>query len=120
MKGIKKDLEMLLSYKNWNTVAVHNPEGEYGHQHHRMTSALVTQICVDRGMTDVLEFFGKYYSKAKLPAAEAGLPRLSDEELKFKEYLLTFYKSQKSTVDKLGHMNPFENWLTYDEYVSGK
>lgn len=119
-EGIKKDLEMLLGYKNWNTVAVHNPDGEYGHQHHVMTSRLVTEICIEKGMTGVLEYFGKYYSKAKLAGAEAGLTRITDEELKFKEYLLTFYKSQKSTVEKLGHMNPFEMWQTFNEYYAGK
>ena len=118
--GISKDIDMLLSYKNWNTVVTHNPDGEYGHQHHKMTSRIVTECCLSRKMTDRLEYFGKYYSAAKLPAAQDGLARLTDEELKFKEYLLSFYKSQKSTVTKLGHMNPFEEWQTFDEYYGNK
>ena len=119
-EGISKDIGMLLSYKNWHTVVTHNPDGEYGHQHHKMTSAIVTQGCIDRGMTDRLEYFGKYYSAAKLPGVQDSLTRISDEELKFKEYLLTFYKSQKTTVNKLGHMNPFEEWQTFDEYYGNK
>ena len=118
--GISKDIDMLLSYKNWNTVVTHNPDGEYGHQHHKMTSRIVTECCLSRKMTDRLEYFGKYYSAAKLPAAQDGLARLTDEELKFKEYLLSFYKSQKSTVTKLGHMDPFEEWQTFDEYYGNK
>ena len=119
-EGISKDIGMLLSYKNWNTVVTHNPDGEYGHQHHKMTSRIVTQGCIDRHMTDRLEYFGKYYSAAKLPAAQDSLSRLSAEELKYKEYLLTFYRSQKSTITKLGHMNPFEEWQTFDEYYADK
>ncbi len=116
MDGLRHDIDVLLSYKNWDVVATHNPDGEYGHQHHKMTSALVTESCVAHGMTDRLQYMGKYYSKAKLPAAEAGLKRLTDEQLKFKEYLLSFYKSQRSTIDKLSHMNPYEMWQSYDEY----
>ena len=42
-KDIIKDLDTILTYKHWNMVATHNPEGEYGHIHHQMTSQLVTQ-----------------------------------------------------------------------------
>ena len=37
---IAKDLDFLMKYKHWGMVATHNPNGEYGHIHHKMTSKL--------------------------------------------------------------------------------
>ena len=114
--GLKADIDVLLNYKNWDIIATHNPDGEYGHQHHKMTSQLVTEGCIQNGMTDRLQYMGKYYSAKKLPNAIDKLNRITDEQLQFKEYLLSFYKSQKSTIDNLSHMNPFEEWQSYSEY----
>ncbi len=113
---LKKDLNLVLTYKDWKEVATHNPDGEYGHQHHKMASSIVTDLCRDLKMTDRLEYMGKYYKKSELPDVEKTLTRLTDEELAFKEHLLTFYKSQKKTVDKLSHMNPYEMWKPYSYY----
>ena len=41
--SIAKDLNTVLKYKHWGMVATHNPNGEYGHIHHKMTSKLVTE-----------------------------------------------------------------------------
>ncbi|HRM89516.1 MAG TPA: bifunctional ornithine acetyltransferase/N-acetylglutamate synthase, partial [Thomasclavelia ramosa] len=38
---IEDDLNYLLSKQHFNLVVTHNPKGEYGHQHHKMTSAIV-------------------------------------------------------------------------------
>ncbi|MBR6871990.1 MAG: PIG-L family deacetylase [Ruminococcus sp.] len=119
-EGLKKDLNLLLSYKNWDTIATHNPDGEYGHEHHKMTSQLVTEACQTLGLTGRLSYMGKYYSKAKLAKVQDTLTPISDEQLQFKEYLLKFYESQKSTIEKLGHMNPYEMWQTFDEYYADK
>lgn len=40
---IAKDLDLLMKYKHWGMVATHNPDGEYGHIHHKMTSRLMTE-----------------------------------------------------------------------------
>lgn len=40
---IAKDLDFLMKYKHWGMVATHNPNGEYGHIHHKMTSKLMTE-----------------------------------------------------------------------------
>lgn len=32
-----------MKYKHWGMVATHNPDGEYGHIHHKMTSRLMTE-----------------------------------------------------------------------------
>ena len=41
--SIAKDLNTVLKYKHWGMVATHNPNGEYGHIQHKMTSKLVTE-----------------------------------------------------------------------------
>ena len=39
---ITTDIKTILSFKKWDIVVTHNLEGEYGHIHHKMVSALVT------------------------------------------------------------------------------
>ncbi|MBR4554497.1 MAG: PIG-L family deacetylase [Ruminococcus sp.] len=114
--GIKKDVDMLVTYKNWKMIACHNPKGEYGHQHHKMTSATVTGQCLAHGILGKIRYFGKYYKKDKIDEVKDKLVRITDDQLKFKEYLLTLYKSQSGTIEGLSHMNPYEMWQTYDEY----
>ena len=43
-ESIRKDVEKIYRLKNWKKVVVHNPMGEYGHMHHRMTSKIVTDV----------------------------------------------------------------------------
>ena len=40
---MQKDIETILSYKNWEQVVTHNPTGEYGKYHHQQISKLVTK-----------------------------------------------------------------------------
>lgn len=109
-RGLSADLTLLLGYKKWSVIATHNPEGEYGHQHHIITSYLVTECCLELGIADRLMYMGNYYTKEELPKVESGLTRLTDEQLKAKEYMLSFYKSQSSTIEKFRHMLPYEMW----------
>lgn len=112
---IQQDVDLLVSYKNWQTIATHNPLGEYGHQHHWMTSRIVADSCIKFDCGDRLYYFGAYHSKAKLPDFEADMTPMTEEQLQFKKYLLTFYSSQESTIEKFEHMIPYEMWLKADE-----
>ena len=116
--GIEADLSALIDYKSWKTIATHNPDGEYGHEHHVMTSAIVTEACIELGKTDILNYFGVYHSAAKLPLFTDQMQRLSDEELSFKEGLLEYYESQSGTIKNLSHMNPYELWIPAAEWSS--
>lgn len=113
--NIHKDLERIINYKKWKTIVTHNPDGEYGHIHHKMTNEIVTEIyneiCSDK---QTLYFFGKYYSKEKLSDASDNLTPLSDD-IYDKKYTIirNSYKSQNSVVDKLQHMLKYENWQIY-------
>jgi LmbE family N-acetylglucosaminyl deacetylase len=39
-------------------VITHNPQGEYGHYHHRMTSQIVTNLLTSLDKLDILHYFG--------------------------------------------------------------
>ncbi len=102
---IKKDIKKILEYKNWDVVVTHNPDGEYGHIHHKMTSKIVTNL-YDK---DNLYYFGKYYKKNDIKDIKVK-NKLNNKELKNKKKMLEVYKSQGFIDDKFGHMYPYENW----------
>ena len=114
---MQHDVDMLVSYKKWSLIVTHNPLGEYGHQHHWMTSKLVADSCNKFDVGDKLYYFGIYYSKAKLPEHIDGMTPITDEQLEFKNYILEYYDSQESTIEKFEHMLPYEMWLKADEVV---
>ena len=109
--SINKDINTILSLKNWDSIVTHNPDGEYGHIHHRYTSALVTSHA-DR---DKLMYFGKYYY-GDIPNSDQ-LYYLTDEEFNFKtKTVLPLYSSQKAAVNSLYNMIHYENWISYQEW----
>lgn len=107
---ITKDLKKIINYKDWDLVVTHNPDGEYGHIHHKMTSKIVTSLADN----DRLYYFGKYYKKNDIPS---DLNKISLENSKIKkEKLIPIYQSQKSTMKVLGHMFDYENWVAKNEW----
>ena len=54
---------------------------------------------------------------AKLPEHIDGMTPITDEQLEFKNYILEYYDSQESTIEKFEHMLPYEMWLKADEVV---
>lgn len=114
--GIEKDVALLVGVKDWSLIVTHNPEGEYGHQHHIMTSSIVTEATKNKGCYNRLVYMGKYYKKDELEKVSDNLVRLPDEAIKYKEDLLSLYTSQGKTVDKLSHMNPYEMWVGASEW----
>lgn len=113
---IEADIENILQAKEWEMVAVHNPDGEYGHIHHKITSSIVTEKCVENNIEDRLWYFGRYYKKSELENSTEDMREYNSDRLKDKEELLSLYKSQKKTCDKLSHMNPYENWILYENW----
>ena len=104
-EDIKKDIKKILEYKSWDFVVTHNPDGEYGHIHHKMTSKIVSSIY----HKDNLYYFGKYYKKEDINKIDKE-NKLSNKELKDKKKMLDVYKSQGFIDKKFGHMYPYENW----------
>ncbi len=112
-KQIKKDLRAILEYKHWDLVVTHNPEGEYGHQHHIMTSQIVTDIY---GKQDNLYYFGKYYTKKALARLDQETTIDSKTLQRKTKDMLPIYQSQSFIDEKFGHMYPFETWVKSTEW----
>lgn len=112
---IKKDVEDILSLKKWDSVVTHNPDGEYGHIHHKITSKIVTDV----SSHDKLIYFGHYYSKKRLPEYVQTLKKIDDDAFAFKvNELIEVYKTQSFIKTKFDQMFPYENWLTYEEWMA--
>lgn len=112
-KEIQKDIQKILNYKNWQQVVTHNPDGEYGHTHHKMTSAIVTEVY---GKQENLYYFGKYYKNKELQKINKPIT-LDKKILKEKtKNMLPIYKSQGFIKEKFGHMYPYEDWIKSIEW----
>lgn len=127
--SLKKDIKLLLEYKNWDEIVTHNPEGEYGHIHHKLTHKAVTDESKAKALTDKLMYFGRFYWESKLdyllqnPDSEAAQSELSNlqpmEEslLAEKQAIVNGYVSQqKGAIAAFRHMIPYENWKTYAQW----
>ncbi len=115
-EDIIDDIEKIYALRDWEMVLTHNPKGEYGHQHHKMTNAIVT----DAVAHDKLFYFGKYYSKKDLENEDnvAELEVLDEDVLKEKEDILNLYTSQDNTIHKtFGHMLKYENVISYEDWM---
>ena len=111
--NITKDLEAIIALKDWHTIVTHNPDGEYGHIHHKMTSSLTTNIVKDKSK---LFYFGHYYSKANLVNNINDMVPINDELLKQKKNLIGLYKSQSFIQTYFDQMNPYEEWVNYNDW----
>ncbi len=112
--SIKKDVEKIYRLKNWKKVVVHNPMGEYGHMHHRMTSKIVTDV-VDHNK---LYYFNIYKRKSIIDYKNP-MPK---EDLEEKKRILSIYKSQGFIKKMFYHMIafekliPYEDWMKYEQF----
>lgn len=113
--AIIEDIENIYKLKNWKEVVTHNPEGEYGHIHHKMTNTIVTDA-VDH---DRLYYFGKYHSKRDLEEnGDEDLVKVDEQILEEKEEILNLYVTQDHTLHKtLGHMIPYEEKVSFKDWV---
>jgi LmbE family N-acetylglucosaminyl deacetylase len=110
---IIKDLETIISYKEWKTIVTHNEKGEYNHIHHIMTHSFVVDTCDKLSSSATQFYFGNYFSASSLmELTEEELPNaLTTKEYIEKFNLLSTYKSQAKTLLKLGHMIQFEEFI---------
>ena len=116
---IRNDIRYVVSYKNWETITTHNPEGEYGHIQHRFTSMMVTNICVEKKLTSKLQYFGKYYTAKYLNSTYVE-PCLTGTEIDEKEYIMSIcYPSQIKAHQTFDHMMPYEKMIKYKNWYFG-
>ena len=111
VKKIKKDITYILNKKAWAMVVTHNPLGEYGHIHHRLTSQIVSIEATNQN----LYYFGKYYKKKHVPHA---LKKINQKNYDEKMQLIQKYASQKKVMEHLDHMMNHENWVKAKDWRS--
>lgn len=112
---IYADLQTVLEYKDWDIIATHNPDGEYGHIHHKITDRLVTKICSEDGKEDRLFYFEKFFEKNEIPQNFKG--NVSSSTLMKKHEMATLYTSQyKGYSNSLMQMEPYEFWIRADQW----
>lgn len=116
---IQYDIYTLLNKKDWEMIVTHNPDGEYGHIHHKMTSEIVSSLCELKHITSKLNYFGIYYKKDNLPNIDTMNP-IRDERLREKQDIIDIYQSQNKVMNTLHHMFPFENWIPYAQWEQKK
>lgn len=110
---IKSDIDRLMTCKDWELIVTHNKDGEYGHQHHKYTHSIVTELYDKNKLSEPLYCFGTYHSAKKLPDYESEMTKMSDKQIEYKNELVKVYESQSNTVGKLWHMAPYEMWTQY-------
>ncbi len=114
-ENMMKDLEEIIGLKEWDVIVVHNPDGEYGHQHHKMASQFVTSLVDDKSK---LFYFGHYYSKEKISEHEAEMSSIDSKTLQKKISIIALYKSQSFIQTTFDHMFEHEDWVSYYEWMS--
>lgn len=109
-RAIKKDIELLVGYKKWETIVTHNPDGEYGHIHHKMLDQYTTKICKDNNQLGKLYYFGKYWKKGEIPSGTKS--NLSVQILKKKNAMVQLYVYPSNAYqNNWAQMQPYEYWV---------
>ncbi len=113
---IQKYLNEIINLKKWNLIVTHNEKGEYGHEHHKKTNEIVTNIYNENNVDIPLYFFGKYYSKKSYAKLEEIPPTIDDELYNIKvNKLIEEYKSQEFIKTTFDQMFKHENWTKYEK-----
>ena len=113
-KQIEYELKYVIKKKKWNTIVTHNPEGEYGHIHHKITNNIVTKIH-NKEKNGKLKYFGKYYSKKRIN--ENKFAREIPEDIyDMKIEMIDSYKSQAFIKNRFNQMYKYENLINAEDW----
>lgn len=113
-KQIEYELKYVIKKKKWNTIVTHNPEGEYGHIHHKITNNIVTKV-YNKEKNGKLKYFGKYYSKKRIN--ENKFAREIPEDIyDMKIEMIDSYKSQAFIKNRFNQMYKYENLINAEDW----
>ena len=113
-KQIEYELKYVVKKKKWNTIVTHNPEGEYGHIHHKITNNIVTKV-YNKEKNGKLKYFGKYYSKKRIN--ENKFAREIPEDIyDMKIEMIDSYKSQAFIKNRFNQMYKYENLINAEDW----
>ena len=110
---ITRDIKNIINLKEWDKIVTHNPDGEYGHIHHKMTNRIVTGLTNDKSK---LYYFNKTYSTKYYK--ENNISKTLDDKMcnKKRELFDKYYKSQVGL--KVRHLSDYEKVTSYDEWIN--
>lgn len=108
-----KDLQTIINLKEWDTIVTHNPDGEYGHIHHKMTNNFVTDLAPNKNN---LYYFGHYYPKKTIYEYYETMTPINDAFVKPKKQIIGLYKTQSFIQESFSHMFNFEDWIQANEW----
>lgn len=111
---IQEDLKDIINYKNWGKIVTHNPEGEYGHEQHIMTSNIVTSLA----NKNKLYYFNDYFYENDDSINNNQI--LDEKILKEKENLLKIYKSQTAIINNHYHTIKYKELTRYSDWENNK
>lgn len=106
--AIYKDLQTLIKYKKWNKIVTHNPQGEYGHIHHKLTNEKVTKVCKSQKSFDNLYYFGRWYPRKSVEAHKSSLHQASAKTFQKLKTISKSYIGQFKTVKKYSYMMEYQ------------
>ena len=111
--SITRNIKNIINLKEWDKIVTHNPDGEYGHIHHKMTNRIVTGLTDDKSK---LYYFNKTYSAKYYK--ENNISKTLDENMcnKKRELFDKYYKSQVGL--KVRHLSDYEKVTSYDEWIN--
>ncbi len=113
---IRATLSNIMTAKTWKTIVTHNPRGEYGHRHHKMTSRFVTSIFKRKIRHGDLYYFGVYYKPRHRKKLDRHHPLPDDIAVIKTEKMLPVYASQSGPRKSYEHMFRYEDWLRHDRW----
>ena len=116
-KEIEQDIRSLLSYRDWKEIVTHNPDGEYGHQHHIAASRIVTKVCKETGQYDSLQYFGIYQWDLK---DVKDIVTVDRKYLEIKQKMFRPYYRERNTIKKHQLMHPYEQWIKASDWNNAK
>ena len=113
-KQIEYELKYVVKKKKWNTIVTHNPEGEYGHIHHKITSNIVTKV-YNKEKIGKLKYFGKYYSKKRINQNKFAR-EIPEDIYDMKIEMIDSYKSQAFIKNRFNQMYKYENLINAEDW----
>ena len=106
---ITQDIRRVMNYRNWSKIVTHNPDGEYGHQHHKKTDELVTAVSHENAEHyDKLYYFEKFYTQDAIPE---GLAKLPSDVAQKKHALIFKNYFDRGAIRMYEYFNDYENWV---------
>lgn len=112
---VTNDLKKIIELKDWDTIVTHNPDGEYGHIHHKMLSKITTDILDNK---EKLYYFGEYFIKKNTAEKTSKISPIDDRYINEKKKLISIYISQSFIQKSFNHIYNYEDWKSYEEWMS--